>query len=84
MSAPPDVEHDIADHLCRWSRTGRDGACLDRYRMRRQTDRQAPTCTNVVAAIGLGAFVVPADLLDQHRSRRRSEIAAPGTTTKSP
>ena len=39
---------------------------------------------NSALAIGFGAPVASADLLDQCRPWRRSEIAAPSTTTKSP
>lgn len=84
MSAPTDLDHHIIDHLSRWSRTGRDGACLDRCGKRRRSDQQPLFGINVAAAIDLGKPVMSADLLDQYRRQRRSALAAPTTTTKSP
>ena len=84
MSAPIDLDHHIIDHLCRWSRTGRDGACLKRSRMRGDADRQRPSGSELADVIGLWVAIVSIGLTDPCQHRRRSEIAAPITTTKSP
>ena len=84
MSAPPDVEHDIADHLCRWSRTGRDGACSKRRRVRSRGAQQRLSDVHGAVAIGLARRIVSPGQLDPCRLRRRSAIAAPTATTKSP
>ena len=84
MSAPPDVEHDIADHLCRWSRTGRDGACLDCGRTERRATLKSPSGINPGLAIILGHRIASPGWPDLCEPQRRSALAVPTTTTKSP
>jgi hypothetical protein len=84
MSAPIDVDHDITDHLIRWSRAGSDGACLDRCRMRRRADQQRPFSINPGIAIGVRPRIVSPGLPDPCQPQRRSVTAAPSTITKSP
>ncbi len=84
MTASACVDHHIIDHCRRWSRTGRDGACLDRCRMRRRDQQQQPSNINLADSIGFGTPIVSPGLLDQYQPRRRSAPAAPAATTKSP
>ena len=84
MSAPPVVNHRIADRCYRWSHAGRDGACLGHCRMERRAAPKSPPGINLATAIDFGTPVVPASPLDQCQLQRRSALAAPATTTKSP
>ena len=84
MNTPLDVNRYIPDHLCRWSRTGRDGACLDGSRMNRRADQQPPSGINPGVALGHGTCIVSPDQYDPCQLRRRSAPAALSTTTKSP
>lgn len=84
MSPNAHVDHDVADHLCRWSRTGCDRACPGHYRMGRKACRQPASCINLVVALGLGTPIASVAPLNQCQPRRRSVSAAPCTTTKSP
>jgi hypothetical protein len=80
MSAAAHVDHHIIDHCCRWSRTGCDGVCLDRFDEAYQTVPTTPSGINVAAAIGLGACILSLRQLNQCQARRRLALAAPATT----
>ena len=84
MSAAAHANHHITDHLCRWSRTGRDGACPDRLRRERSASLQRPSSINAVIAIGLGRRIVSPGGIVQGQPRRRSAFAETTATTKSP
>lgn len=83
MSAPP-VDLDIIDHCCCRSRTGRDGACHYRCRMRRRSALQHLSDLNITVAIGLERRIVSPGPPDPCQPQRRSTLAAPTTTTESP
>ncbi len=73
MSRLSNIDPRIFDHHCRWSRTGRDGACLDRCRMRRRGAISGRSSdVNVAVAIGLGRRIVSPGLLDQRQPRPHS------------
>jgi len=84
MSAPIDVDHHSVDHCCRWSRTGHDGACLDRCRLSRRGDQRPLSGIDVAAAIGFTPRIVSAGPLNQCQPWPHSVPATPCTTTKSP
>ena len=84
MSATAHADHHIVDHLCNWSRTGHDGARLDRPRMRRRGAQQHPSDVTIAVAIALGRRIVPPGLLDQSQPRDRSAFAAPIACPQSP
>jgi hypothetical protein len=84
MSAAAHADHRIFD--CRYCglRTGRDGACPDRRRMRRRSAHQHPSDVTVAVAIALGRRIVSPGLPAPCLPRRRSEPAAPIATAQSP
>lgn len=84
MSATAHVDHDITNHLNGWSRAGRDGACLDRRRMRRRGHRWRPSSINPGIAISVRPRIVTPGLPDPRQPQRRSQPAARDTIAKSP
>jgi hypothetical protein len=84
MSTTTHVDHHITDHHDRWSRTGSDGARLDRCGMRRAADLRPLPDVTIAIATGLGRCIVPPGIIDQGQPRRRSATAAHATTIQSP
>lgn len=84
MTARLAVDHAIFDHPCRWSRTGRENACLDDCKIEPSPTRRSPRGVDPMIAIGLAAPILSLDLTEPCSDRHRSDIAAPPRTTKSP
>ena len=84
MSADILIDLDIIDHRCCWSRTGRDGACPKRRRVRCRGAQQHGSGIHVAVAIALERRIVSPGQFDLCQLRRRSAFAAPTATAKSP
>ncbi len=84
MSAAAHVDHRNFDQLCRWSRTGRDGACPKPHRVRCRGARQSLSDVILAVAIALGRRIVSPSLADPSQPQRPPALAAPIVTVKSP